>query len=71
MFGIEDLVLKSLHFIAQESPYLFGLGAYLLILIAIGGVVLYLVIIVCSVWIPCRIFINILNYFRGRHETLN
>ena len=69
MFGIDDLVIKSLHFIASEYPALFGLGAYLLALICCGAVVLSLVIIVCTVWIPWRLFTNVLNYYRGRNAT--
>ena len=70
-FGIEELVLKSLHWIASNNPALFGAGAFILALISISTIALALVLIVCAVWIPFQLARRIVAYMKGDDANPN
>ena len=53
--GMDQLIEKILIHLVNEYPALFGLGAYVLALIAMSTLALSLVLIVSSVWIPLQL----------------
>ena len=64
MFDIAPLIEKSLIYISDTYPLLFGSGSFLLALIAMSTIALTLVLITCAVWMPFRIARTIFDYIR-------